>query len=398
MPRSPHDPSKAKNRSSNPMQYTLADFDIITDRKDTYSLKWQKYEGKDILPMWVADTEFKCAQPILEAIKQRTEHGLFGYHLPTNYEPANEAVYRWLKRQHDWEILPDWLLWTPGVVPAFNVACKAFCEPGDKVIVQTPNYPPLLAAPALNGLERVDIPTISENGRWSIDLEALENAAKDPACKLFILCNPGNPVGTVLTAYELSEIARICEQNNVLLISDEIHCDLVLDDTAKHIPAGAIEALQNNSVTLMAASKTFNVAGLGTSFAIIPNAKLRTAFNKAMMGIVPWVTILGLVATETAFTQCDQWYDTLHLYLRKNRLYLFEEINKINGYNMLLPQATFLAWIDCNSLDVPLPQKYVENKGVGPSPGADFGDKQCIRINFGCPKTYLEQAINRLNS
>ncbi|BDX08176.1 MalY/PatB family protein [Planctobacterium marinum] len=379
------------------MPYTLSDFDIRTDRSDTYSLKWQKYEGKDILPMWVADTEFKCAQPILDAIKSRTDHGLLGYHLPARYEPANEAVCRWLQKQHNWQIKPEWIVWTPGVVPAFNVACQAYCQPGDKVIVQTPNYPPLLAAPGINKLERVDIPTIIENERWTIDLNALEDAAKDPACKLFIVCNPGNPAGTVFTQQELTEIARICEQNQLLLISDEIHCDLVLDENARHLPAGANPALENNSVTLMAASKTFNVAGLGTSFAIIPDAKLRARFNKAMMGIVPWVTILGLVATETAFTECDQWYDTLLQYLKGNRQYLYQQINKIEGLNMLLPQATFLAWIDGSGLGVELPQTWAESKGVGPSPGADFADPDFFRINFGCPKSMLEETIARLN-
>lgn len=378
------------------MHYTFSDFDSIIDRSATFSMKWQKYEGKDILPLWVADTEFKCANEILQAIKQRTDHGLLGYHLPARYEPANEAVCRWLKKQHNWDIQPEWIVWTPGVVPAFNVACKAYCQPGDKVIVQTPNYPPLLAAPGINNLERVDIPTIIENDRWTIDLNALEEAAKDPACKIFIVCNPGNPAGTVFTQQELAEIARICEQNNVLFISDEIHCDLVLDDNAQHIPASSLPQLQNSSVTLMAASKTFNVAGLGTSFAIIPDAKLRACFSKAMMGIMPWVTILGLVATETAFTQCDQWYDTLLAYLKQNRQFLFEEINQINGFNMLLPQATFLAWIDASQLGVESPQAYVEAKGIGPSPGADFGDKNFIRINFGCPKSYLEQAVERL--
>ena len=380
------------------MQYTLSDFDEVISREGTLSLKWEKYKGKDILPMWVADTEFKCAQPILDAITARTEHGLLGYHLPTKYEPANEAVARWLQKQHNWQIESEWLLWTPGVVPAFNVACKAYCQPGDKVIVQTPNYPPLLAAPGINQLERVDIPTIMENERWTIDLQALEDAAKDPATKILILCNPGNPVGTVLTSAELSEIARICEQYDLLLISDEIHCDLVLDENAKHIPAGSVESLRNRSVTLMAASKTFNVAGLGTSFAIIPDSKLRNQFNKAMMGIVPWVTILGLVATETAFTQCDQWYDTFIQYLRLNRQYLYEEINKLPGFDMLLPQATYLAWIDGSDLNVLLPQEYAESKGVGPSPGADFGDPNFIRINFGCPRSYLEQTIARLKA
>lgn len=378
------------------MQYTFNDFDQITDRQHTFSLKWQKYEGTDILPMWVADTEFQCAKPILDAIKQRTDHGLLGYHVPAKYEPANQAVIRWLKKQHQWDIEPEWLVWTPGVVPAFNVACRAYCEPGDKVIVQTPNYPPLLAAPGINGLERVDVPTIEIQQRLTIDLDALESAARDPKCKIFIVCNPGNPAGTVFTQQELTEISRICRDNKVLLISDEIHCDLVLDESAKHIPAGSMASLTDCSVTLMAASKTFNVAGLGTSFAIIPDPKLRMAFTKAAMGIVPWVTILGLVATETAFTQCDQWYDTLIAYLKTNRQYLHHEINAIDGYKMLLPQATFLAWIDASGLGVPLPQKYVEGKGVGPSPGADFGDKSHIRINFGCPKHFLEQTIARL--
>lgn len=378
------------------MTYQLSDFDVVTDRSDTYSLKWQKYQGKDILPMWVADTEFQCAKPILDAIQQRTNHGLLGYHLPSRYEPANEAVKRWLKKQHDWDVESDWIVWTPGVVPAFNLACKAYCQPGDKVMVQTPNYPPLLAAPGINQLERVDIPTIIENERWTIDLNALEEAAKDPACKLFIVCNPGNPAGTVFTDNELQEIARICEQNGVLLISDEIHCDLILDDNARHLPAGAQPQLKDKSVTLMAASKTFNVAGLGTSFAIIPDRKLRSHFNKAMMGIVPWVTILGLVATETAFTQCDQWYDTLLAYLKGNREYLYREINRIDGLSMLLPQATFLAWIDGKGLGVDLPQAWAEARGVGPSPGADFNDSDFIRINFGCPRSMLEETIKRL--
>ena len=264
-------------------------FDQTPPRKDTYSFKWQKYKGKDIIPAWVADTEFRCAQPILDAISAQVEHGNLGYVLPSQHQGAIRAIQRWLKDKHDWDVKSEWIVWTPGVVPAFNVACKAYCEPGDKVLIQTPNYPPLLAAPKLNELERVDIGTVidseSEGKRYTLDFEALEANAADPKCKLFILCNPMNPVGSVLTKAELDRVADICNANNVRLCSDEIHCDLILEPGVKHIPAGREANLANNSVTLMAASKTFNVAGLGTSFAIIPDPKLRQQFTLSLIHI-----------------------------------------------------------------------------------------------------------------
>ncbi|MGJ8680010.1 MalY/PatB family protein [Paraglaciecola sp.] len=373
-------------------------FDQIIDRKPTYSFKWEKYKGKDILPLWVADTEFKCAQPILDALHARTEHGLMGYTLPAHHEAANQAVVSWLARQYGWEISADWIVWTPGVVPAFNVACKAYCQPGDKVMIQTPNYPPLLAAPKINGLERVDIGTVQEEGRWTIDFEELEKQAADPAVKLFVVCNPMNPVGSVLSAHELQRITDICVKNNVTLCSDEIHCDLILDENAKHIPAGKVPEFSGKVVTLMAASKTFNVAGLGASFAIIEDPKTRAEFNTAAKGIVPWVTVLALEATEAAFTLCDQWHGELLTYLRGNLDYLTNEIERIDGLELLPPQATFLAWIDASGLGVDNPQKYFEDKGVGPSPGIDFGDKNFIRINFGCPRSVLEEAIARIKA
>ncbi len=371
-------------------------FDQIIDRKPTYSFKWEKYKDRDILPMWVADTEFKCAQPILDALHTRTEHGLMGYTLPAHHQAANQAVVDWLARQYGWDISPDWIVWTPGVVPAFNVACKAYCQPGDKVMIQTPNYPPLLAAPKINGLERVDIGTVESEGRWTLDFAELEKQAADPACKLFIVCNPMNPVGSVFSPQELQRITDICISNGVLLCSDEIHCDLILDQTAKHIPAGKMTEFNGQVVTLMAASKTFNIAGLGTSFAIIENPQTRAQFNNAAKGIVPWVTVLGLEATLAAFTECDQWHQDLLTYLRGNLDYLASEINQIDGLKLIPPQATFLAWIDASGLGVDNPQSYFEGKGVGPSPGADFGDKNFIRINFGCPRSQLEQAIARI--
>lgn len=348
--------------------------------------------------MWVADTEFRCPQPIIDALASRVEHGLFGYTLPAQYEPANNAVKRWLKEKHDWQIESQWIVWTPGVVPAFNVACKAYCDAGDSALVQTPNYPPLRAAPAINGLKRVEIPSREEDGRWTLDFAQLEKAAADPKCKLLILCNPMNPVGSVLTQGELDKVAAICAQHQVILCSDEIHCDLILDQSKSHIPAGRMDSLRDSSVTLMAASKTFNIAGLGTSFAIIPNTALRTKFVAAMQGFVPWANVMGLVATEAAFTLCDQWHQQQLAYLRDNLAYLQSEIASISGLRLLKVEATYLAWIDASGLGVENPQQYFEQRGVGPSPGIDFGDKQYVRINFGCPKSMLEEAFRRLKA
>jgi cystathionine beta-lyase len=371
-------------------------FDQFVDRTSTFSFKWERYKGQDVIPLWVADSEFRCAPAIIEALNNRVEHGVYGYHLPKEYEPANQAVVRWLKDKHDWKIESDWIVWTPGVVPAFNVACKAYCEEGDKVIVQVPNYPPMLAAPGLNKLQRADVGTVLIEGRWTLDFDELERQASGPKTKLFIMCNPMNPVGSVMTAEELARVEDICLKHDVVLCSDEIHCDLILDEGLKHIPAGTLSKIGDASITLMAASKTFNVAGLGTSFAIIPDSKVRAKFQSSMAGIVPWVNFMGLVATEVAFTQCDDWLKAQLDYLRGNLDYIEQQVENIPGLKFVRPQATFLAWIDATELGVEDVQKYMESKGIGPSPGRDFGWPNFTRINFGCPRGMLEQAFARL--
>jgi len=372
-------------------------FDINSKRDNTHSYKWEKYKGRDILPVWIADTEFAVAKPISDALTQRVDNAALGYTLPSHHTGAIEAVKRWCLRQYNWQIESSWVVWTPGVVPAFNMACKAFCEQGDAVMVQTPNYPPLLAAPAINGLEQVCIPTIMQQGRWMIDLDELEKQAARPECKLFILCNPMNPVGSVLNQDELTKIADICKQHKVVLCSDEIHCDLILDNE-KHIPASSIASIADASVTLMAASKTFNIAGLGTSFAIIPDKKVRANFIKGGMGIVPWANILGLEASRVAFTECDDWYQAQLDYLRGNRDYLVKAINEIDGLSAATPQATYLLWVDATQLGVENTQQWCESKGVGPSPGIDFGDKNFFRINYGSSRSFLEKVVARLKS
>lgn len=372
-------------------------FDEIIDRRNTHAYKWLRHD-ESILPLWVADADFKSPRPVLDAIHDRIEHGVLGYQKPDTVQPLYDAVIRWLKKQYDWEIDPAWIVWIPGVVSAFNAACKAFCEPGDKVLVQTPNYGPLLQAASLNSLQNLTIGTLLENERWILDFDELERKAADPLCKLFLFCNPMNPCGSVFTVDELRRIESICLRHNVLLCSDEIHCDLILDDSAKHIPAGTLNDIGEQALTIMAPSKTFNIAGLGASFVIIRDPAIRRRYHQATHGIMPWINVLGQVATIAAFTECDDWLKAQLDYLRGNRDYLAQEINKLDGFSYFPAQATFLAWVDASGLGVKDIQKYMLERGVGPSAGSDFGDPQFTRINFACPRAYLEQMIARLNA
>jgi cystathionine beta-lyase len=375
----------------------LSSFDRLVDRRGHHSFKWNRYRGQDVLPLWVADMDFPSPPAVLDALADCLEHGVLGYVHPDEFEPGREAVCGWLERKHDWSVDPEWLVWVPGIVPGFNVACRAYCEPGDRVLVQVPNYPPMLSAPALHGLERLDVPTVRAGGRWTLDFHALERLAADPRTKLFLQCNPMNPCGSMLTEAELAAVAEICRRHGVLLCSDEIHCDLVLDASARHLPAGRHPELGEHSLTLMAASKTFNIAGLGAAFAVIPDARLRRRYRQAMAGIVPWVNLLGLVATEAALARCDDWHASLLSYLRGNRDWLCDRINRLPGLAVIPPEATFLAWVDASGLAAADVQEVFERAGVGPSPGRDFGWPAFVRLNFGCPRSLLEEAVERLN-
>jgi cystathionine beta-lyase len=372
-------------------------FDEIIERRSTHAYKWLRHDDS-VLPLWVADADFKCPQPILDAIQDRVEHGVLGYHKPDVVQPLYDAVIRWMKKQYQWDIEAEWIVWIPGVVSAFNAACKAFCEPGDKVLVQTPNYGPMLQAASLNGLENLTVGTLLENDRWVLDFDELERKAADPLCKLFLFCNPMNPCGSVLTEAELKRIEAICLKHDVLLCSDEIHCDLILDESAQHIPAGTLSEIGEQAITIMAPSKTFNIAGLGASFVVIRDPAVRKRYHKATLGIMPWINVLGQVATIAAFTACDDWLKAQLDYLRGNRDYLAEELNRLEGFSYLPAQATFLAWVDAHGLGVDDVQQYMLKRGVGPSAGSDFGAPHFTRINFACPRTYLEQMIERLQA
>lgn len=370
----------------------MFDFDTPIDRRDTHSLKYDAYAEQGVIPMWIADMDFRSPEPVLDALTKQVQHGIFGY--SDAWGSLTTSVVSWIATQHGWRIEPEWLVWLPGVVPGFNAVNKAFCTSGKATAIQTPNYPPLLKAPETQGAKRLDVKTIKENGRWAIDFQSLEDQLKQPDCTLFILCNPMNPCGTALTLEELQRIATLCEDHGVMLCSDEIHCDLVLEASSRHIPMGSI---YEDTITLMSGSKTFNFAGLSCAFAIIPNQKIREQFVAAGEGIMSWPSSMGYLATEAAFTHGHAWHRALLNYLRANRDEVVLRVNAIGGQSVISPQATFMAWIDCSALGQD-PYEYFLQAGIAPSAGKVFGAPDFVRLNFACSNEVLDLALTRLEA
>jgi len=375
------------------------DFDTVLPRLGTDSQKWQKYEGRDILPLWVADMDFRSPPAVIEALHRRVEHGIFGYARPTKSEV--EAVVTAMKSRYNWAIDPSWLVWLPGLVVGLNVTAQAFAQPGDQVLCNTPVYPPFMTAPRNSGREALTVPLALNNGRWEIDFDAMERAVT-PRTKLFFLCNPHNPVARVFRRDELERIANFCLRHNLILCSDEIHCDLILDDIP-HIPTGLIgPEIAARTITLMAPSKTYNVPGLGTSLAIISDPKLRATFVRATTGIVAEVTTLGYAACEAAYRDSEDWRQELLAYLRVNRDFLLAFLaRELPGVKMEAPmEATYLAWLNVAALGLADPIAHFEKHGVGLSDGAFFGQPRGshVRINLGCPRATLAEALRRMKA
>ena len=367
----------------------IMNFDEIVDRRGTSSVKWDKYEGRDILPLWVADMDFRAPPPVIEALKKRIEHGIFGYtHAP---DELTGIVISMLEAKYGWHIGRDAVLWLPGLVTGLNLACRA--AGGKNVITAAPIYPPFLSAPVHSGMTVSTAPLVLDKGKWVYDFHALEKAAL-PESRLFLLCNPHNPTGRIFDKNELSKIAGLCEKHDLILCSDEIHCEILLDREKRHVPIATLSPeIEHRTITLMAPSKTFNIPGLGCSFAVIPNPALRRRFLDAMAGIVPHVNALGLEAALAAYRDCGAWHDQLIEYLAKNRD-LVEKMIPEMGLSMSHVEATYLAWIDAGNID----RSAFERAGVGLSDGAEFGSPGFVRLNFGCPRPMLEAALNRMES
>lgn len=370
------------------------DFDRPIDRRDTASLKWEKYANRDIIPMWVADMDFAAPTVVLDAMKTRIEHGVLGYTRPPT--SLIETVVDMLQQQFAWRIAPEWIVWLPGLVTGINVACRAAGNDGDGVVTAVPVYPPFLSAPGLARRELIKVPLREDDSGWHWDLERLE-ASLTPRTRLLLLCSPHNPVGRAFRRAELMDLINICERHDVIICSDEIHADLILDPARRHIPTASINpAAHERCITLMAPSKTFNIPGLGCSFAVIGNDSLRNRFRQAMAGIVPDVNVLGYTAAESAYRCGWDWHRALVDYLRQNRDLVFRAIGQMPPLKTFLPEATYLAWIDARGLDIKNPTAFFESAGVGLSDGKDFGAEGFLRLNFGCRRALLEDALARM--
>jgi len=380
------------------------DFDEPIRRENTDSFKFDyahEYFGtSDLIPMWVADMDFRTPDFIMEAIRQRTRHEILGYSIRP--ESFFQAIINWYKQRQDWLIKREWILFSPGVVAALSMAVNAFTREGEKVIVQPPVYHPFFSVVRDNKRKLVYNTLLEEEGYYRMDLEDLKKKI-DKDTKLLILSHPHNPVGRVWSAGELEELADLCLENNIVILSDEIHSDLVLPPN-EHTPLNTLgNEIANNSVTCVSASKTFNLAGLTSSAVIIPNEKLRAGFShEVQKGHLHMGNIFGTIAMETAYTLGGDWLDQLLVYLKGNADLLVDyAASHLPDISIRPPEATYLAWLDMKSLGMnnkQLREFMIRNAKIGCNDGPSFGPggSGYQRLNFGCPRSTLEKALHQL--
>lgn len=381
----------------------IYNFDELIDRTHTNCIK---YDGRkvffgnaDVLPLWVADMDFRTPDFIVEAIKERAEKDIYGYTF--RGESYNLSIVNWLKRRHNWDIKPEWISFSPGVVAGLTLAIEALSKPGDGVIIQPPVYFPFFDSVKGTGRELIENPLRLENGRYYFDLEDLKKKIT-PTTRLLLLSNPHNPGGMAWNETELRELARVCIENKILIISDEIHSDLIYEGF-RHTPlAGLSDEIAQNCVICMAPSKTFNTAGLTTSFLVIPNKRHLVAYERLMR--VPHLhmgNIFGTVALEAAYTHGEEWLGQLMKYLGANYAFLEDYFKEnIPQVKVMRPDGTYLIWLDFSAFgltDEALNAKLID-AGVGLNQGVQFGKqgRGYMRMNIGCPRSVLQEALTRI--
>ena len=373
------------------------DFDQIIDRRSTDSIKWNYYG--DAIPLWVADMDFPAPEPVLQALRERVDHGLFGYGMePPELRPL---IVDHLVRLHGWEVEPEALIFLPGIVTGFNLAAQAVTYPGDGLLVQTPVYFPFLWVPQnahliMNEMEL----TLRDDGQYEVDLDRFEETIIGRT-RIFLLCIPHNPVGRVFTRTELEQMAELCLRHDLVICSDEIHCDLVFEGH-QHISIASLSPeIARRTITLIAPSKTYNIAGIHASVGIITDPDLRQRFEAARAGLVPRLDVLGNVAMLAAYRDGEPWLEQVLAYMQANRDLVFDYVNnKLPGITMANPEGTYLAWLDCRGAELPdNPHKFfLEEAGVALNDGATFGKggEGFVRLNFACPRATLEQALEQM--
>lgn len=374
------------------------DWDRIIDRRHTDSEKWTRY-GQDVLPLWVADTDFCAPEPVLRALHERVEHGIFGY----GREPGElrELLVTRLRHNYGWEVAAETIVFLPGVITGLHLSCRAFAHPGEGVLIQTPVYPPIVRLHQLAKLVGQEMELIRlPDGRYGVDMEAFTQSI-DARTRLFVLCNPHNPVGRVFSRCELEDMADLCLRHKLLICSDEIHCDLVYSPH-RHTPIASLAPeVAARTITLMAPSKTFNIAGLQCAFAVITDPALRSAFVAAGRGLVPEPNLLAYVATTAAYREGAPWLRSLLGYLQANRDHLVQQVRaRLPHMDVIPPEGTFLAWLDCRRMGLPgNPQEFfLQRARVALNDGASFGrgGEGFVRLNLGCPRAILDAAIGRM--
>ncbi|MES2707792.1 MAG: PatB family C-S lyase [Verrucomicrobiota bacterium] len=375
------------------------DFDNVPDRRNTGSLKWDRYAGRDVLPLWVADMDFAVCPAILKALHERIDHAVFGY--TRQPAPAVEAVLGYLERVHGVKAEASWLVWMPGMIPGLAMSSAAIGQPGDEVMTLTPVYPPFLNVPKDAARVQISVPLTEIEGRITFDFPAMR-AALTPRTKMIMLCSPHNPVGRVWTRAELQKLADFCVEHDLALCSDEIHCDILLEPELSPFTTALRleEPIRDRLIVMMAASKTYNVPGLGLSFAIIPDAETRRRFIAAKSGFVAETSPLGFAATAAAYgdEESEVWRKELCEYLRTNRDLLAGFLaEKAPQIKMPPLEATYLAWLDVRPLGLANPCAFFEKHGLGFSDGADFAGPGFVRFNLGCTRAMMDEALRRFS-
>ena len=365
------------------------DFDAAVDRANSWSIRWERYAGRDVIPLWVADSDFRAPQAVLDAMAERLAHGVLGYTEPP--QELREAIVERLARLYDWRIDPSWIVFLPGVVPGLHLAARRL--PPGHALVPNPVYQHLKRAPQVAGRALTEVPLALQQGRWVWDEDALKASMRNDTALLF-LCNPQNPGGTVFTRAELLRLAEAT--GDALIVSDEIHCDLLLEPGRQHVPIASLAPeLSRRCVTLMSPNKAFNVPAAGCAFAIAENARLRSAMAEEVQAhVLPSPSVFGYVAALAAYRGGDPWLRAQLDYLRANRDLVEARI----GLPMAHVEATYLAWIDCSPLGVDDPWRFFLDRGVALTPGAQFGDARFVRLNFGTQRARLEEALRRISA